>query len=520
MGTGVIRQLLAGRRTKLGGFGLQIIGHLLAAGGRGGENYVLTRWLFLRLLGVIYFCAFASYSRQVLGLVGRNGILPAGELLQALREPLGRERYLRVPTLAWLNTSDAFLLFLCRSGMLLALLQIFGIAQAPLLLLLWLWYLSLVSVSREFLGYQWDVLLLETGFLAIFFAPARVLPSLRREAPPSLLVLWLLRLLLFRLMFFSGLVKITSGDPTWRSLAALRYHYETQPLPTPVAWYMHQLPPWFHVVSAALVFLIELLVPFLICGPRPARLAAAGLLAWLQLLIMATGNYAFFNWLALALCSLLVDDRLLRQLLPGSIRRSLPQVERRAPLYRLLFTAPVAAVILPLNVALFADMLNTRQRVPRRMRTTMIRLEPLHLVNRYGLFAVMTTARPEIVVEGSADGREWVAYEFRHKPGDINRRPTWVAPHQPRLDWQMWFAALSGLGGARWFSNFMRRLLDGEPDVMALLPANPFPERPPRFVRAWQFDYRFTHGGSGEAWWRRELDGLYFPPVALSATRP
>ncbi len=483
------------------------------------ETHVLTRWVFLRLLGATYLCAFASYSPQLLGLIGRKGIMPAADFLDAVRERYGREGYWYVPTLAWLDVSDRSLRLICGSGIGLSLLLIADVAPVPVLIGLWICYQSLSSVSQEFLGYQWDALLLETGFLAIFYAPPRLWPDLRREAPPPLLIVWLLRLLCFRLMFFSGLVKLASRDVSWRGLSAMSYHYQTQPLPTPLAWYAHQLPRWVHVLEAAMVFAIELGAPLLIWGPRPARLFGATLLSILMLLIMLTGNYAFFNWLSAFLCIPLLDDDVLLRALPACLQARLGAAEfRHAPPIQRIVAVPVGALILSLNVLQFVDLLALRERVPPRVRSLANRLAPLHIVNRYGLFAVMTTTRPEIVIEGSNDGRSWQAYEFRHKPGDVHRRPTWVAPHQPRLDWQMWFAALTGPWQARWFTNFLLRLLENERDVLKLLRANPFPDAPPRYVRAMLYDYRFTRRGTPEAaraWWECDARALYYPPVSL-----
>ncbi|MDE0043894.1 MAG: lipase maturation factor family protein, partial [Candidatus Poribacteria bacterium] len=260
-------------------------------------TFFLTRWLFLRLLGVIYLIAFLSLWTQIDGLIGSNGILPAEQYLNAVREQIGLERYLAFPTLCWFNDSDAFLHLFCGCGVFLSLLLIVGVAPVLALIGLWVCYLSLVTVGQSFLSFQWDALLLETGFLAIFFAPLRILPRISREATPSSVVLWLFRWLLFRLMFASGVVKLMSGDMTWSNLTALNFHYETQPLPTVLGWYAHHLPEWFQKASVAGMFGIEIVVPFLIFAPRRPRFLGAIALVALQLLIAATGNYCFFNLL-------------------------------------------------------------------------------------------------------------------------------------------------------------------------------------------------------------------------------
>ncbi|MDQ3707397.1 MAG: lipase maturation factor family protein [Chloroflexota bacterium] len=510
-----------------GGPGTSLAGRVWRAlsGPPGKREYTLTRWLFLRGLGVVYLVAFASLWEQVLGLIGRNGILPAKDFLYAVEASGARDPFWLVPTLGWLNSSDDFLLFLCWGGMLLSGLLILGVLPGPVLALLWAFYLSLVSLGQDFLSFQWDALLLETGFLAIFFAPLQLWWGVPREVPPSRAVLWLLRLLLFRLMFFSGVVKLVSGDPTWHGLTALDFHYWTQPLPNPLAWYMHQLPTQFHQLSTALTLAIELGAPFLIFGPRRVRLLGAALLAGLQVVIMLTGNFAFFNILSIVLCVPLLDDGMIARFLPESVRARVGEPVRRRPLWllpRRLVTVPLVALILTLTWVQVQSIYFTRTNVPDPLYDFAVKLLPFQVVNSYGLFAVMTTTRPEIVVEGSADGRTWVEYEFKYKPGHLNRIPPMVAPYQPRLDWQMWFAALSGPVydpmSSNWFRLFMRRLLQGSPEVVSLLRENPFPDRPPRFVRAQVYRYTFT--GFGESgWWRRELRGDYFPVSTLQSLR-
>ena len=449
--------------------------------------------------------------------MGRQGILPAEQLLQAAHQQLGPERYGLLPTLCWLNASDAFLHGLCAAGTLLSLALILDVAPVLSLVLLWMAYLSLVTVSREFLSFQWDNLLLETGFLAIFVAPLRLRPRVRGDPPPSTIALWLLRWLLFRLTFSSGVVKLASGDTAWRTLTALTYHYETQPLPTWIGWYAHQLPAWVHRASCFMMFVIELAVPFLIVGSRRLRsFACAGMVAF-QLLIAATGNYCFFNLLTIALCLLLLDDAVW----PSWWRDRMIQREGDAARVRrwpVGVTAPLAAVILTVTSVQMSGLLGVRLRWPAPVTTLVQWTQPFRTINSYGLFAVMTTSRPEIIVEGSQDGEHWNAYEFRDKPGRLTRRPRFVAPHQPRLDWQMWFAALDRYQDNPWFLQFCHRLLQGSPQVLSLLASNPFPEAPPRYLRAVVYDYHFTDVATKRAqgtWWRREIKGLYCPIMSL-----
>jgi predicted DCC family thiol-disulfide oxidoreductase YuxK len=491
-------------------------------------TYVFVRRSFLSCLGLIYLIAFISLWVQICGLIGQNGIAPTadtmGELKQAVDAAhIGVSRYYRVPTLCWLSSSDTFLNAQCAAGVVLAVLVIVGIAPAPCLFLLWVIYLSLCTVSEPFLDFQWDTLLLETGLLAIFFAPWQWFPKRPlREEPPSRLALWLLRWLLFKLMFCSGIVKLTSGDPTWRNLTALNYHFETQPLPTWIGWYTHHFPPWVHKSDTVLMFAIEIGFPFLIFLPRrPRQLACLAFLA-LQFFILLTGNYCFFNLLTMVLCLTLLDDAALQKCLPKKWCRcpdvvvpkklSLLQIARNAILI------PVVAVMLLTSLIQFLDMFHPDIRLPGKLITVERLVAPLRSFNSYGLFRVMTTTRPEIIVEGSNDGENWLAYEFKYKAGDLKRRPGFVAPHQPRLDWQMWFAALGDYRQNPWFVNFCGRLLEGSPPVLDLMEKNPFPDKPPKYIRAVVYEYRFTDSATrkrtGE-WWQREPKGLYLPMISL-----
>ena len=476
-------------------------------------SYRVANTLFLRLLGVSYLAAFISLWVQVDGLIGSKGILPLGNLLGAVRSQLGGARWDLFPTLSWINGSDGFLHFLCAGGAFLAVLLTLGILPAPALVLCWAFYLSLCVAGQDFLEFQWDLLLLETGFLAIFLAPVRRLrvgAALEGSAAVRILLLWLL----FRLVFSSGFVKLASGDPTWRNLTALTYHYWTQPLPPWTAWYMGRHPVWFLKLSCLVMFAVELGAPFFILSPRRLRLAAGAAMASLQAIIAATGNYAFFNLLSITLCVLLVDDASFPRALRERAAADEKAARGRWPHWIL---APVAAAVLLLSLVEFAGTLRLRPPWPGFAVSIVRAALPFRSVNNYGLFAVMTTSRPEIILEGSDDGSSWKAYEFRWKPGDILRRPRFVAPHQPRLDWQMWFAALGTYGEHPWFLPFCARLLEGEPSVIALLANNPFPHTPPRYLRALLDDYRFTDSAERRktgAWWRREVKGTYIPVLS------
>jgi predicted DCC family thiol-disulfide oxidoreductase YuxK len=483
-------------------------------------NYFAARQWFLRSLGGIYLIAFLSLWMQVDGLIGEQGILPVAAFLPAAREQLGADAWFLLPTLCWLNSSNAFLHFLCGAGAFVSVLLIAGLQPRLSLILLFVFYLSLTIAGQTFLSFQWDILLLETGFLAIFFAPFCWRLTVARERPISGIGHFLLKLLLFKLMLMSGVVKLTSGDDSWWNLTALDYHYWTQPLPTVIGWWSDQHPEWFKKFSVAFCLIVEIIGPVFIWAPRRLRHLAAGFLVFLQIAIAATGNYCFFNLLTIALCLLLFDDRFLR-------------MEGRAPARPMAASAsrelrpPIAGIVvlvltLPINAMFLYSAIKPASEWPRPIATLYSYVEPFRIVNGYGLFRVMTKSRPEIIVEGSADGSEWLAYEFRWKPGDLNQPPHWVAPHQPRLDWQMWFAALGTYRHNPWFVHFLESLLKNNPEVTRLLARNPFPTDPPRYVRATIYDYRFTtsseHRATG-AWWKREERGVYLPPISLEDFR-
>ena len=470
-------------------------------------RYAFSRFLFLRLLGFVYFCAFASLVPQIVGLVGAHGIAPAG-------------------------VSDAALRVVCVGGTLLSLVLAFGFVPIVSVPLLWVGYLWASSAGGVFLRYQWDTLLLETGLLAVLVTPAVWRERSRDLIEPSRVAVWLMLWLLFRLMFGSGAVKLASGDPTWRDLTAMTFHYETQPIPNPVAYYAHHLPVGLNKASAAVTLAIELVAPLLMLGPRRVRLMAAALLVGLQIVIAVTGNFAFFNVLSIALCVWLVDDSAWQYVgsgfsdrgpnqAPPRLRRSavaLAKAERPALHNPVAIAA--ALVIVPVSLLHLTSSLGFLLPGWPLIAPVADVVAPLRSVNSYGLFAVMTTTRPEIIVEGSNDGETWTAYEFAYKPGDLRRRPPVVAPHQPRLDWQMWFAALGGYEENVWFQQFCARLLEGSPDVLGLLASDPFGGRPPRYIRAELYRYHFAemsrHRADG-AWWTRERLGEYSPVLTLTS---
>ena len=475
-------------------------------------TYFRARRWFLGMLGAIYLIAFLSLWMQVNGLIGAKGISPVSDFLSAVHAELGGQSYALFPTLCWLNSSNAFLNFLCGAGAIISALLIAGLAPILSLLLLFALYLSLTIAGQDFLSFQWDILLLETGFLAIFLAPWRWFPKRGQDAPLSRPALFLLHFLLFKLMLMSGVVKLSSGDTSWWHLTALDFHYWTQPLPTVIGWWADKSPEWLKHFATAFVLGVEIASAFLLWFPRHLRLLGCGAIVLLQILIGLTGNYAFFNLLTIALCLLLIDDAVW----PRSRLTSRPVVP--GPRWPAWVPALVIIVTLPVNAMLIFAGFKPRAKWPQAMELMYGVLESYHIVNGYGLFRVMTKERPEIVIEGSADGVEWKPYEFKWKPGALERMPAFVEPHQPRLDWQMWFAALGDLRQNRWFVGLVTRLLNNSPDVVHLLGNNPFPDHPPRYIRADTYHYRFStidERRQTGAWWQRKDRRGYIPVVEL-----
>ncbi|HNN96584.1 MAG TPA: lipase maturation factor family protein [Pseudomonadota bacterium] len=500
----------------------------------------LSQWLFLRGLGLSFLLAFASLWPQLLGLVGARGLLPAAPYLRAVSQQVGAERFYLLPTLFWLGASDNALQLVGTLGLLCALLLTLGIGEGLALFGAWLCYLSLVSVGRDFMSFQWDSLLLETALWSLPLVLHRpgLRPTLR---PPVAVGRWLLTWLLLRFMFAAGWAKLASQDPVWRDLSALDYHFFTQPLPTPLAYYAHQLPTGLKKLATATMFFIELAVPFLLLRGWIVRRWAALALIGLQVLIAATGNYGFFNFLSAVLVFPLLPDAWIRRLLPDRLWAYLqpqsdgsdlplasddpppapaPAPNRRGAQVAMAVRGLWFVLLVPLSLVQAALMFLPEERMPETALRALEYSSAIHAVNRYGLFAVMTRERPEIVLEGSVDGVTWLPYEFKYKPGALDRRPRYSAPHQPRLDWQMWFAALRPYRRGGWLDALCIRLLQGSPDVRWLLDSerDPFFGRKPQQVRATRYRYEFTSLAEKQAtgaYYKRRDPEPYLGPVEL-----
>lgn len=500
----------------------------------------------IRAIGIIYLIAIVSWSSQVALLVGENGLIPAERMLEWVGERTaenGTSAFAAMPSIFWLtNASDFALQFVCWIGVMLALLVIFGRLTGPALIGLWFLYLSLLNTGGVFMSFQWDILLLEAGFLSIFLCdwhlktPWRDPPTLSPVNRVALVWAWLL---IAKLMFFSGWVKLAwAGEmyPEWWPLRnALSYHYMTQPIPTWTAWHAHHLPGWIHTMSIWVMYLIEIVLPFAIILGRFGRFAAAVGFTSLMVLISLTGNYTYFNWLTIALCLPLVHDRLWPRFFLGwlsFVPRGLeppPDWKRRALKFSVAGPVFVAIALLNLHVV-FGDLHSAPnpalpvKLTPKWLDDFRGKLDPFRLVSGYGLFRTMTTERPEIILEGSRDGLSWQAYDFLWKVDDLGDRPEFVAPHQPRVAWQFWFAALEQRfhprsRNAAWFESLVLKLLEGDRNVESLLKTNPFPDTPPEFIRARLFNYEFTspeeRARTGD-WWKRVAAGDYLPEVSAT----
>lgn len=458
------------------------------------ESYAIALGYFPQLLGVVYLLAFGSLLAQVQGLYGSQGILPIRDLVADIRRRAGPRAFLRIPSLFLINPSDTVITASAVLGVCLSIYLLAGLPPLPALVLLWLIYLSFASLGQEFLSYQWDALLLETGFMTIF------LPLVNPAWPVVCLAY---QLFIFRFMLSAGTVKLTSRDPNWRNLHAMCFHYETQPIPNRIAWYVHQLPVVIQKLSTLGTFLFELIVPFLALGPAPFKLACFCLMVFFQGLIILTGNYGFFNILTIVLAVPLLEDHYLAGLVP-----SLPAAANVPFLTEL--GGAVFSIFILLNILQLIRLFVR----PHWLTRILALCGRWQISSPYGLFAVMTTERYEFIIEGSRDLKVWLPYEFRWKPGDPAVPPRQAAPHQPRLDWQMWFAALNPAYVEPWLTRLIQRLLEGSPAVLALFRKIPFGPTPPDYIRLAVFRYRFTEPVTKRTtgkWWDRTEIGISEP---------
>ncbi len=548
--------------------------HFLFDRDHGPVDRLLPRWLFLRALGLVYFSAFFALAFQILGLVGSQGVLPVQQFLNALTQ-LGTRRYWLVPSVLWWGASDHALTALVWVGMIASVLVVLNILPRPALLVCWVCLLSFVTTAQDFSQYQSDGMLLEAGLLALFIAPTGFRPGWGRNSLASRAALFLLLWEWFRIYFESGVVKLASGDPTWRNLTAMYEYYQNGPLPTWVGWYLQHLPWWFHKGTAGLTLVMELLLVFMAFLPRPWRIACFIIVTVWQAGVIATANYAFLNYLVLVLGFLLLDDRALIRFVPQRWRAGLEpnsrstllheRDEEPAPLTTSLGLSstnsdaeiPIAAeppepavreqpdpflgreprlgvrrhpreVVRAVRIALTTVLLTWIAYATTVPLLAMIwpgiplpmgpiaALDTWRVANTYGLFANMTPHRYEIEFQGSDDGTTWTPYPFRYKPQDVHERPRIYAPYQPRFDWNLWFASLSDWQQEPIVARTEIRLLEGSQQVLGLFAGNPFRNHPPRFVRAVLYQYWFSTPEQKRTeglWWTRQLLGTYAPTI-------
>jgi lipase maturation factor 1 len=529
---------------------------------QGPRGRLVPRWIFLRSLALIYFSAFYSLLFQIKGLIGPEGILPAEQYLAAIAQQLGTSRYWYAPSLFWISASSAMLMAVTWIGLLASVAAFFNLWPRLSFFICWVCFLSFIGASGVFSSYQSDGMLLEAGFISLFFAPPGLLPGWGASRPPARASWFLLQWEWFRIYFESGMVKLESGDPQWRNFTAMDEYYQNGPLPTWVGWYAEHLPHWFHAASVAGTLALELGIVFMLFFPRRVRLICFFIVTPWEIGVILTANYTFLNYLVLVLGFLLLDDKFLMRFVPARFRPSEPEPAPE-PRYETKDDEPIslfAAVesdaaaeetaarevesprparqsraaffwrITRISVTAFlltwiaynttAEMIAIPFRRVHLPVQPIVALDPFRIANQYGLFAVMTRGRYEIEFQGSNDGVNWIAYKFRNKPQALNEAPRIYAPYQPRFDWNLWFASLGG-----WRENEIvplteERLLLGDGDVLALFRGNPFPQLPPRYVRAVLWQYWFTsmeEKRSTGDWWRRESLGLYAPELTVTA---
>jgi hypothetical protein len=473
------------------------------------DGYWLGRVVFWRGLGAIYGVAFAAAILQFPALLGSRGMLPIPEFLR-------RASFRRSPSLFHWRYSDRLFAAVAWTGLALAVLTVLGVTERlplPVTMLVWaaMWvlYESIVNVGQRWYGFGWESLLLEAGFLAVFLGNATTAPPL-----PILLAL---RWVLFRLEFGAGLIKLR-GDPCWRDLTCLYYHHETQPMPGPLSWWFHHLPRPLHRVEVAANHVTQLVLPFGLFLPQPVAGTCAAVMVLTQLWLVLSGNFSWLNWTAIVLGLSALPDTFWAWLLPG--HAGVPHAPAAMPTWWVVTVLAVVLLVLVRSVGPVRNLLSRHQAMNASF-------DPLHLVNTYGAFGSITRRRMEIVIEGTDDPHggdlaTWREYGFKGKPGDPARRPRLFAPYHLRLDWLMWFAALSPTYGHPWFARLLARLLEGDRDTVRLLAHNPFPDAPPAVVRARLYRYRFTtraeHRADG-TWWHRELVGDYAGPVTRAMLR-
>ncbi|HMF69924.1 MAG TPA: lipase maturation factor family protein, partial [Flavitalea sp.] len=473
------------------------------------------RFMILRLLGFIYAIAFLVAINQILPLIGSNGLLPVGEYLERVKDALGSKTngFLRLPSLFWFDHSDSSLLVAAWIGFLLSCLVAAGFANALVLAVLWFIYLSFVHVGQDWYGFGWEIQLTETGFLAIFLCPLLDMRPFPRAAPP-LPVIYLFRWLTFRIMLGAGLIKIR-GNTMWHDGTALFYHFETQPLPGPLSRWFHFLPHFLLKTGVWMNHLAELIAPWFVFWPRLARQIAGSVIIIFQVVLIISGNLSFLNWLTIVPTLACFDDRFWTRLLPRFLVRKAETAAAAAVISKPMITSSrvLAVVIGILSIQPVSNMLSSRQ----IMNTS---FDPLDLVNTYGAFGTVEKERMNLVFEGTTDDEpneqaDWRPYIYKGLPVLPDNPSPQVAPYQLRLDWQLWFAAMSTSDEYPWTLNLVSKLLHNDPGALSLLAQNPFPDQPPKFIRVVRYHYSFAKpGNSKDLWWNRKRVDIWLEPLS------
>jgi len=491
----------------------------LSPGRPAAPSYWLTRFMILRLLGIVYATAFLVAINQILPLIGSHGLTPLSSYLKRVTAVLGSEGagFWRLPSIFWLWHSDSALISLAWVGFLLSLVVVAGFANAPLLAVLWLLYMSFVHVGQEWYGYGWEIQLTETGFLAIFLCPLLdIRPFPRRPTPLPIIVLF--RWLIFRIMVGAGLIKLR-GDEIWRHGTALYYHFETQPIPGPLSRWFHFLPRAALKIGVWFNWVAELIAPFFVFWPRLGRHIAGVVIILLQVVLILSGNLSFLNWLTIIPALACFDDGFWSRFLPRVlIRKAEAAAERAEPSRPMMITTwVVTAIIGFLSFRPIANMLSPGQ----IMNTS---FDPFDLVNTYGAFGTVGKERLNIVFEGTmdddtSDNANWKPYIYKGQPVLLDKRPPQIAHYQLRLDRQRCFASMSSSEEYPWTLNLVWKLLHNDPGALSLFAGNSFRGKPPRYIRAVLYRYSFARPGSPQhLWWDRQRIGLWLPPMSANDT--
>jgi len=485
----------------------------------GRPTYWLTRFLMLRLLGAIYAVGFLVAINQIIPLIGSNGLLPVGIFIQRIGDALGSKTaaFERLPSIFWFAHSDTTLVIFAWIGFLFSCIVIAGYANSILLSVLWILYMSFVHIGQDWYGYGWEIQLLETGFLAIFLCPLLDLRPFPKRAPPFQIIV-LFRWLIFRIMFGSGMIKIR-GDEVWRNGTALYYHFETQPIPGPLSRWFHFLPRFILKFGVWYNFLAELIAPWFIFWPRLARHIAGCVIVGLQIILIFSGNLSFLNWLTILPALACFDDGFWSKILPRSLVQQAETASANAEESRPM---TITAWIITVLIALLSIQPALNMLSPRQIMNTSF--DPLELVNTYGAFGSVGQERLNVIFEGTMDSipddsANWKAYPYKGLPVALDKNSPQIAPYQLRLDWQMWFAAMSTANEYPWTINLVSKLLHNDTDAVGLFASNPFPGKPPRYIRAVLYQYHFAKPGNAKGlYWEREKIDVWLP--ALSAEDP